>query len=55
MANWTKITKPSLSGTEFAFGTQAFGTTYFGGQAATGNWTKITKVADSWTKITKAT
>jgi len=51
---WTKQTKPTLSGTEYGYGTQAYGTTPYGGQAASGDWAKQTKPTDTWTKLTKA-
>ena len=54
MATWTKLTKATLSDSSYGWGTQAWGTSPYGGQAGR-NWTKLTKGTDSWTKLTKGT
>lgn len=52
---WTKQTRASLSGTSYGYGTQAWGTSPYGGQVATGDWTKQDRAGGSWTKQTRDT
>ena len=49
---WTKQTKSEV-GTSAGFGTQAFGTSQFGGGSGV-TWRKKTKATTSWTKKAKA-
>ena len=60
--SWTKITH-ATEATGGAYGTQAWGTTAYGGGAgtswteidkATSTWTKQSEATDSWTTVTKA-
>ena len=51
---WTKQTKPTTDGVTYGYGTQAYGSTPYGGSVG-GNWTKIDKPTDVWSKQTKPT
>ena len=60
---WTKVTH-ATEATGGAYGTQAWGTTAYGGGAGTSwtkldkdtsTWTAVSEASDSWTTVTKAT